>query len=63
LDADRAVDALTLQPAKLLGIDKWVGSLEANKHADMLVFDQDPIVGVGRLEKVYLKGKLVYENR
>ncbi|MBL8856235.1 MAG: amidohydrolase family protein [Planctomycetaceae bacterium] len=63
LDADRAVDALTLQPAKLLGIDKWVGSLEANKHADMLIFDQDPIVGVGRLEKVYLKGKLVYENR
>lgn len=63
LDADRAMDALTLQPAKLLGIDKWVGSLEANKHADMIVFDQDPLAGVGRLEQVYLKGKLVYENR
>lgn len=63
LDADRAVDAMTLQPAKLLGIDKWVGSLEANKHADMLVFDHDPLTDVGRLEQVYLKGKLVYENR
>jgi hypothetical protein len=63
LGADRAMEALTLQPAKLLGIDQWVGSLEANKQADMIVFDQDPLVGVGRLEQVYLKGKLVYENR
>ncbi|MDP1563975.1 MAG: amidohydrolase family protein [Pirellulaceae bacterium] len=63
LDADRAVEALTLQPAKLLGIEKWVGSLEVNKHADMIVFDRDPLVDVGRLEQVYLKGKLVYENR
>ena len=63
LTADRAVEALTLQPAKLLGVDKWVGSLEANKHADMIVFDQDPLLGVGRLEQVYQQGKLVYENR
>ncbi|MBL8889650.1 MAG: amidohydrolase family protein [Planctomycetaceae bacterium] len=63
LDANRAVEALTMQPAKLLGIDKWVGSLEANKFADMIVFDHDPLVSVGSLEQVFLKGKLVYENR
>ncbi len=63
LDADRAVQALTLHPAQALGIDKWVGSLEANKQANLLVFDRDPLTDVGRLEQVHVGGKLVYENR
>jgi imidazolonepropionase-like amidohydrolase len=63
LDADQAVQALTLHPAKALGIDQWVGSLEAGKQANLLVFDRDPLTDVGRLEQVHVGGKLVYENR
>jgi imidazolonepropionase-like amidohydrolase len=63
LDADLAVQALTKNPARALGIDQWVGSLEPKKQANLLVFDQDPLIGVGRLEQVYVEGKLVYENR
>lgn len=63
LPAERALVALTLEPAKLLGIDQQVGSLEVGKSADMLVFDRDPLVQVGRLEQVLVKGNLVYENQ
>lgn len=63
LSTDLAVQALTLQPAKALGIDKWVGSVEAGKQANLLVFDRDPLTDVGRLEQVHVGGKLVYENR
>jgi imidazolonepropionase-like amidohydrolase len=37
LDATAALNALTMQPAKLLGIDKYCGSLEAGKMANLIV--------------------------
>ncbi|MDD3125992.1 MAG: amidohydrolase family protein [Candidatus Izemoplasmatales bacterium] len=36
-----AVKMLTLTPAKLLGFDKLVGSLEIGKAADIIIFDED----------------------
>ncbi|HLF15406.1 MAG TPA: amidohydrolase family protein [Bacteroidota bacterium] len=41
LSADAALAALTTTPAKLLGIDKETGSLEAGKRANFLVTDGD----------------------
>ena len=37
LDKNAALNALTMQPAKLLGIDKYCGSLEAGKMANLIV--------------------------
>lgn len=59
LPADVALKAVTLVPAKMLGIDKRTGSLEVGKDADLLVFDGDPLAPTGRLAQVWLRGKRV----
>jgi imidazolonepropionase-like amidohydrolase len=42
LPYEKAVAAMTIDSAKLLGIDDRVGSLEAGKDADLALFDGDP---------------------
>ncbi|HEU4418089.1 MAG TPA: amidohydrolase family protein [Planctomycetota bacterium] len=42
LPTDAALKALTIDAAKLLGIDGRVGSLVAGKDADLALFDGDP---------------------
>ena len=56
LPAEVALRAVTLSPAKALGIDKRVGSLELGKEADVLLFDQDPLGPSARLLRVWRKG-------
>ena len=62
LPADVAIKAVTQVPAKALGIDKRVGTLEEGKDADMLVFDGDPLSPTGKLEQVWLRGQQVEKN-
>lgn len=62
LDRQKAIEAVTLKPAKMLGLEKTHGSLEAGKSADFLIFDGDPLSGGAILEKVILKGSATYEN-
>ncbi|MGD9646499.1 MAG: amidohydrolase family protein, partial [Pirellulales bacterium] len=38
-----ALKFVTLNPAKQLRIDKWVGSLEPGKHADLVVWSGSPL--------------------
>ena len=42
----------SLTPARILGIDARLGSLEAGKIADLLVLDEDL-----RVERVFLQGR------
>jgi imidazolonepropionase-like amidohydrolase len=42
LSADEARAAITIDAAKLLGIDQRVGSLEPGKDADLALYDGDP---------------------
>jgi imidazolonepropionase-like amidohydrolase len=42
LDPADALAMITLEPARLLGIDGRVGSLDAGKDADLALFDGDP---------------------
>ncbi len=57
---EKALSALTLAPAEMLGIEKRVGSIEAGKDADLLLFSADPLSSQSRLQEVYLNGKLVF---
>lgn len=60
LPREMALKALTLAPAEMLGIEKRVGSIEAGKDADLLLFTADPLSSQSRLEEVYLNGKAVF---
>ena len=42
LGPERALEAVTLSPARILGIDDRVGSIEVGKDADLALFDGDP---------------------
>ncbi|MBR3803932.1 MAG: amidohydrolase family protein, partial [Clostridia bacterium] len=50
-----AVRFASLNPAKLLGIDKDYGSVEAGKVADLLLVDS-----TFKVKSVYLQGEKVY---
>ncbi len=57
LPRDKALRAVTLAPAEFLGIEKRVGSIEAGKDADVLLFSGDPLSSQSRLVEIYLNGK------
>jgi hypothetical protein len=62
LPRQTAIEAMTIRPATLLGIEKTHGSLEAGKSASFVVFDGDPFEADSRLRQVYVEGKLVHDN-
>ncbi|HOJ94139.1 MAG TPA: amidohydrolase [Fervidobacterium nodosum] len=48
---------LTINPAKILGIDDKVGSIEVGKDADIVIWDNDPFLPQAKVEKVFIEGK------
>ncbi|MEO0649397.1 MAG: amidohydrolase family protein, partial [Planctomycetota bacterium] len=60
LDRQTALRALTLEPAHAIGMGERLGSLEAGKRADLLIFDGDPFETTTKLQAVMLAGKLVH---
>jgi imidazolonepropionase-like amidohydrolase len=60
LDPNEALKAITLNPAKLIGMDDRIGSLEAGKDADLVIFDGDPFDIQTRVIKTFINGELVY---
>ncbi len=57
LSADAALAALTTTPAKLLGIDREVGTLEAGKRANFVVTDGDLFAEKTVLRETWVSGK------
>ena len=47
-----AIRASTIDPAKYLGLDKNVGSLEVGKLADLMVIDGDPLKNIRDSDKI-----------
>ncbi|MFK7822122.1 MAG: amidohydrolase family protein [Planctomycetaceae bacterium] len=62
LDRDKAISALTLEPAKILGLEKTLGSIEKGKKANIIFVDGDPLDMSTRVQKVLVEGKTVYEG-
>ncbi len=60
LDRRAALRGLTLTAAELLGVQDRVGSLEAGKDADMVVFSGDPLDLTSSIERVLVDGKTLY---
>ena len=54
-----ALKAITINPAKHLGIEDRVGSLEVGKDADILIFSGDPLDGISLPDQVLIDGKLI----
>ncbi|MEO1149475.1 MAG: amidohydrolase family protein [Pseudomonadota bacterium] len=58
LPFDAALAALTLGPATMFGLDGEMGSLEAGKRADVVVWDGDPLEVTSAPVAVLIDGKV-----
>ncbi len=57
-----ALESITLDPARLLGVDPWVGTIEVGKQADLALFDKYPLDGTARVVDTWVDGTLVYDR-
>ncbi len=56
LSAERAIEALTLSPAEILGIDDRVGSITAGKDATLIVVDGDVLQTESNVVQAFIAG-------
>lgn len=54
-----ALQAITINPAKHIGIENRVGSLEVGKDGDIVLADGDPMVSSTRIMAVYINGECI----
>lgn len=58
----RALQTATINPAKYLGRDKMQGTIEADKRADLVLLDSDPLLDIRntqRIAAVVVRGRLI----
>ena len=63
LPFDAALAAVTINPAKMVGIDGRVGSIEAGKDADLVLWNGTPFAATSAVIGVILNGELVLDPR
>ena len=64
MSEDKAWKAITLYPAEAMGVANRVGSLEAGKDADIVIFDGNPLFDVGStVAYTIINGEIVYKSK
>ncbi|MCF6466251.1 amidohydrolase family protein [Clostridium sp. Cult2] len=62
-DIERVINMLTINPAKIIGIDDRVGSIEKGKDADLVIFDGTPALDTNATVKyTIINGQIVHKN-
>ena len=59
LTFEQALGAITIDSARILGVDKRVGSLEVGKDGDIVLFDGDPFEYTSHVVGVVINGEVV----
>ncbi|MEG2246048.1 MAG: amidohydrolase [Romboutsia sp.] len=59
---EKAIEAMTINPAKTLGIDDKVGSIEVGKDADIVIWDGSPLEIQSNVLFTIINGKIVYKR-
>ncbi len=57
-----ALKMITINPAKILGIDKDYGSIETSKVANIAIWNKHPFSSTAKCEMVIAEGKIVYKR-
>ena len=52
---------VTLNPAKLLHLDKTMGSIKIGKDADIVLWTENPLSVYARVKQTYVDGKLMFD--
>ena len=62
ISEDEALAFVTINPAKQLKIDARVGSLEAGKDADVVIWNKHPLSTYAIVDRVYIDGQQYYDR-
>ncbi|MGQ9618416.1 MAG: amidohydrolase [Candidatus Aminicenantia bacterium] len=57
-----ALKMITINPAKILGVDKWVGTIEVGKDADLAVFNRHPLDPYTVCEMTIIDGQIYFDR-
>jgi imidazolonepropionase-like amidohydrolase len=62
LSFDQALATITIDAARILGLERRVGSLEPGKDGDVVLFDGDPFEYTSHVCGVVIEGRMVSEG-
>jgi imidazolonepropionase-like amidohydrolase len=54
---DKALAAITINPARMFGLDGAIGSLEPGKEGDFVIWNGDPLDTLGRPAAIFIRGQ------
>ncbi len=54
---EKALEAVTIRPAKEMGLENRIGSIEPGKDADFAIFDGDPFSNYTKCLRTFIDGK------
>jgi imidazolonepropionase-like amidohydrolase len=57
-----ALKTITLNPAKMLGVDHFTGSIEIGKDADLAVFDGHPLSSMSKCILTIIEGEIYFDR-
>lgn len=60
INGQDALNFVTMNPAKQLGIERFTGSLEAGKDADFAIWSGSPLSSLTRCEATYVDGRCLF---
>lgn len=62
ISSAKAIQWITSNPAKAMGIDEQTGTLEVGKMADVVLWNRDPFSVYALADQVYVDGALVFDR-
>ena len=57
-----ALSTITINPARLLGVDHFTGSIETGKEADLAVFDGHPLSAQSKCVLTIIEGEIYFDR-
>ncbi len=62
MSREKALEGLTLAPARMLGLEHRIGSLEAGKDADFVILSGDPLSAWTKVEQTWVEGAMIFDR-
>lgn len=62
VEPSEALKFVTLNPAKQLRIDRWVGSITAGKHADFVIWNRSPLSTLSVCMQTWIDGRKYFDR-
>jgi imidazolonepropionase-like amidohydrolase len=62
LDEHKALEGITITPARNLGVSDRIGSIEVNKDADLVLWSHHPFHFMAKPIATFVNGEIAYQN-